>query len=197
MMEGLFSLHPSNQDLLASLTKGYAAYAFGIDETLYLEEKLAEKKSLQHKDQAIHNYSKSLSYGMRFFNEHDLDFKKLSIAAKDGSLAKLLDTKIDSHLSRNLDAVLFTAFSWAGLINLQKNDPLLIAQLYIPKSIFDWGCNKSPTFLDGFCPMFMGSYELSRPKMLGGRPENGKKVFLEAIYLKLPRLKTSMSVNFN
>ena len=43
LMEGLRYLDPDNTDLLVSLVKGYTGQAFAVNETLYLDDYLADR----------------------------------------------------------------------------------------------------------------------------------------------------------
>ena len=67
LMEVLLSAKPEDEKLLVNLARGYAGYAFGINETLYLEDLYPDKKDYStHKEQAIVNYSMKPSPGRNF-----------------------------------------------------------------------------------------------------------------------------------
>ncbi len=82
---------------------------------------------------------------------------------------------------RDLEIVLFTAQSFAALVNLQKDNMGLVSQLPVAKGMFDWVCLKDPAINYGTCDIFYGAYEAGRPQMLGGNPAKGKEIFLKAI----------------
>ncbi|HLE12519.1 MAG: hypothetical protein A2504_03565 [Bdellovibrionales bacterium RIFOXYD12_FULL_39_22] len=185
MIEGLHFLHPTNENFLLTLLKGYSAYAFGVNETLYIDDYFAENNRQEHKDQAIYNYSKAMAYGEKLWEEKELDFSEVlrrSSSDNDGpnSLANYLDKKLSSDVP-DIEAIFFMAQALGGLINLQKEKIHMVALATTMKGMMDWACNKRPELNYGACQLFSAAMLVSRPKMLGGDPEQGKKIFLEAI----------------
>ena len=180
-IEGLAYLDPTNEDLLVSLTKGYAAYGFGVYETLHLEEKFKDADKTPYKRQAIYHYDKSISYGLRWLLSHGFEFAAFSKAAKADQGLAYLDDILDDDNQKHLEGVFFLGQSWLSYINLQRDQPALFAQLYVVKNFFDWVCKAKPDFRFGACQAFYGAYALSRPKMLGGDPEKGAAIFAKAI----------------
>jgi hypothetical protein len=180
MMEGLLSVSSENEELLASLTKGYISYAYAIDETNLLEKNilgLSNDKDVEH---AILNYTKGLEYGIRFLKLKKIYFFDLKKYLNDShGLMHLLDQKINND-KINLETVLFIAQAYGSLINLQKDKMQMVAQLPIVKSLFDWVCMKNPNINYGACDLFYGTYYSGRPKMLGGDPEAGRDIFVKA-----------------
>lgn len=181
LMEGFLYVDKENGNLLVSLLKGYAGYAFAISETLHMEEVFLDKEDQFHKYQAISNYERALNYGLRFFKLQGLTEEMLSSTVGDEKkFQELLSDSFDSD-DKNYQAVLFTAQALGGLINLQKSRMDLVAQLPIVKGLFDWVCERDPEISFGACQIFYGAYEAGRPRMLGGDPERGRKIFLESI----------------
>lgn len=181
LAEGLLATDPKNEDLLVSVIKGYAGYGYGVYETQYMFDKYAEVENSKYKKMAINTYLKSFNYGLRFLEVHDITFDELKIKINDSKgMSKLLDESLpNDKLTR--EAILFTAQSFASLINLQRDKISLISYLPIPKAMFDWVCKREPDIAHGTCAVFFGSYEAGRPAMLGGNPEKGKEIFEKAI----------------
>lgn len=181
MMEGMLSLDPQNQTLLVSLIKGYAGLAFAVDETDYFESQMSNKESEILKERAIINYTKAFQYGLQYLKSKNIAWGDIkNISGTPEKIPGLIDSKL-SHDIQDLEAVMFTAQSLGGMINLQKDNILLVADLPIVKAMFDWTCGISPDINFGACEVFKGAYEAGRPKMLGGNPEKGKEIFLKAI----------------
>lgn len=181
LIDGLLAVRPTDENLLVSAIKGNAGYAFGVEETLYLEDKLAETGNSFHKDQAIAYYTKALEYGLQFFKANDLTFDDLKMALKDKhGVQGLLESQLSGN-STTQEGVLFTAQSLGSLINLQRENIQLISYLPLVKSMFDWVCELNPDIAHGACQIFYGSYEAGRPAMLGGNPEKGKEIFVKMI----------------
>lgn len=175
LVEMLYLQDTKNLDLLSTLIKTYAGYTYAVPETLALSDELSGIDESIHKKNAILLYTKALDYGLDYFQQK-------GISRNDLLNEKKLLTKLKKNLSRDdLTAALFTAQSWFSLINLQKDNVALIAQIPRAKIIIDWVCKKDPNIENGICDMFYAQYEGSRPKMLGGNPEKAKELYHAAI----------------
>jgi hypothetical protein len=175
LIESLGSQAPNNRELLLTLTKGYTALAFVVNETDMYEEEWSGKKSEDNKRQALKNYTKAMNFGLRYLETKDVHYAELFSNTK-----AILDKNLSSSLM-DVESVVFTAQAIGGMINLQKDNMTLVAQLPIVKIMFDWACSKKPDINFGTCDIFYGAYESGRPKMLGGNPEKGKEYFLKAM----------------
>lgn len=181
LIEGLLHQSPKNMNLLATLNKGYAGYAFAVNETQMYEEEWAELKSEEGKRQALFNYTRSLNFGLRYLKEKEIELSDiLSRINEPQGIHLLLDKKLSDD-KRDLETVLFTAQSLAALVNIQKDNMGLVSQLPAAKGMFDWVCLKNPSINYGTCDIFYGAYEAGRPQMLGGNPAKGKEIFQKAI----------------
>lgn len=178
LIEGLYYLAPNDDDLLASLTKAYAGYAFGVYETEYLGDKLAENEKEENLEQAIYNYSKALDYGLKYLEEQGISWDELK--KNIGNVKGLLKSELGTG-KQDLETVFFTGQALGSLVNLQKTNMSLITLVPMAKGMFDYVCEIDPKFNHGACGVFYGSYEASRPKMLGGNPAKGKEIFLKTI----------------
>lgn len=181
LIEGLLSATPNNLNILATLTKGYAGYAFAVNETQMYEEEWAELKSEEGKRQALFNYTRSMDFGLRYLKQKDISLPEIMEKINEPQGIQLFFNKKLGDDKRDLEVVLFTAQSLAALINLQKDNMTLISQLPAAKGMFDWVCLKDPSINYGTCDIFYGAYEAGRPQMLGGNPQKGKEIFLKAI----------------
>jgi len=56
-----------------------------------------------------------------------------------------------------------------------------VSQISVVRGMIDWVCSNDPDFYSGLCEIFYGAYETGRPKMLGGDPDKGRKIFQDAI----------------
>ncbi len=176
-LDGLLEVRPDDESLLVAATKGYAGYAFAVHETLYLADKLAQKESSLHHRRAVLAYSKALDYGLHWLSEEGIARSEFSRALREpGGVLRLLDGHLGSG-EQDLEGVLYTASALASLINLKKDDIALVGELPLAKALFDWVCDKRPDIAHGACALFQASYLVSRPKMLGGDPDAGKKLF--------------------
>lgn len=182
MAEGMLSLEPTNLDLLATLTKGYAGYALAINETLFMNDLYSGKLESLEQNQAIANYSKALEYGLRYLEQKSVTYAELGcLMNEEGQITLFLEKNLSKNLLRDKELVLYTAMSLSSLVNLQKNRSFLVAQVPVGKQMMDWVCTQDPEIAGGACGLFYGSLESSRPKSLGGNPEKGKEYFLKVI----------------
>lgn len=181
LIDGLLAVRPSDENLLVAAIKGNAGYAFGVHETLYLQDKLGETDNKYHKEQAIAFYAKAFDYGQTYLKENDLSLEDLQNALKE---KKGVPGLLESQLSGDqvsLEGILFTAQALGSMINLQRENIQLISYLPLVKGMFDWVCDLDPMIGHGMCQIFYGSYEAGRPAMLGGNPEKGKEIFEKMI----------------
>lgn len=177
LIDGLLAVRPYDEALLMAAIKGNAGYAFGVEETLFLDDKLNDEDESLYKDQAIAYYAKAFSYGLDFLKANDLSLADVERSIKDEKgIPGLLDSQLSNDDS-TLEAILFTAQALGSLINLQREKMLLVAKLPVVKGMFDWVCEEKPNIANGTCQIFYGSYEAGRPKMLGGNPEKGREIF--------------------
>jgi hypothetical protein len=181
LLAGLQSLNPDDSNLLAALTKAYAAYTFGVHETYFIKEKLNDEMEGPYRAATLRGYSRALYYGFKYLELQKITFDTLNEAAKKGELASFLKSKLDSTDDQAVETFLYTMQSWASLINLSKTNAALLTQLGLVKDLTLLGCELRPDFQFGFCDLFVGSYEVARGKGLGGSPEKAKEYFEKAM----------------
>jgi tetratricopeptide (TPR) repeat protein len=186
IMEGLLSIDPDNKKMLKNLIKGYGAYAFGVSETLYLEEQWSESNNTKELDSAIDYYGRALKHGLHYLKLYGIKTDEI-LAAQDYSQMKKLVTKVlKDHDGR--EVLFFTAQSWGGLMNLQRGNISLLSTMGAMKNMIDTVCEVEPTFQFGACDLFYGAYEVSRPRTLGGNPDKGMKIFKQAMLSRADNL---------
>lgn len=174
MMEGFWFADKSNTDLLALLVKGFGGLAFGVNETIALEDQLADNDESVAKKAAIRNYTKAYDYGILFMKEKGISQKQLNDKEGKTLLPKLLDQNLSDQ---DKVAAFYFAQSWGGLINLQRTNVSLMSKLSNVKAIMDWVCKDNMDFELGSCKLFYAVYEAGRPAMLGGNLQKGKALF--------------------
>ena len=180
LMEGLYHIVPDDRKVLSSLIKGYAGYAFVVNETLALDEEYNEFDVRPNSQQAIINYSKAVTYGEEFLNTYGLSYNKLlkSISLK-GGVTNLLRQMGTSKFE--LETLFFVAQAYGGLILFNRDDMSLISKRPMVKAIFDYVCELRPNINDGACSVFYAANLVLTPKMMGGDPVEGKKIFQDAM----------------
>lgn len=174
--DALLSLDPDDDGFLVTAIKGHAALGFAIHETLYLRDFINLKENSDHKRRAMVSYSNAIELGKRYFAKRGIVLE--SLVKED--IPKLFDKKLSGD-DKDFHAAFFTAQSMGGILNMNKDKMTYISQLPVVKGMFDWVCTHRPDFNYGACDVFYGAYEAGRPKMMGGDPAKGKKIFLDLI----------------
>lgn len=181
-MEGLLFVDKENEDLLSNLSKGYAVYGLAVPDTLYVKDYLQDSENTFNRDQAIYAYSKGLHYGLELLANRDIDFDDILRASQTkNGIEELFDKEFDVEKIGDASLIFFMGQAWIGLVNLQRDNPTLISQLPVIKSVMDWVCLYKPDFYFGVCNVFYGAFEASRPVMLGGNPQKAKNYFVKAL----------------
>lgn len=175
-VELLWQQDRDNLKLLSVLVKGYAGYAFAVPETLALGDEWAGVEESLWKKNAIIYYTRALDYGTLYLTKRDV--KRKDLLGDEAKLSKKLKNELDED---DLMALLYTAQAWGSLINLQKDNVALVAQIPKVKVLFDHVCSRKPKIDQNVCDIFYAQYEASRPRMLGGNPAKAKKLFETAI----------------
>ncbi len=158
LVEGLLQSDPENKDLLLLLTQGYASYSMG-----FVEDRSEGRAQLF--------YLRARDYGLRLL--------RTTRAFKDSIPAK--ESNFVSRLSRlkkkDVPALFWTAFAWAGWINLSKDNPQAIFELGKVKAMMQRVLELDEGFFFGAAHLFFGSIYGSLPRMLGGDPEKAREHF--------------------
>jgi tetratricopeptide (TPR) repeat protein len=162
LLDGFHLADPKNKDLLELLTQGYASYSLS-----FLEESEPERA------------------GMFYLRARDYGFKRLQMtkAFKDGIPAKGADfvARLPRVKESEVAPLFWTAFAWAGWVNLNRDDPKAIFDLNIVKAMMNRVLQLDENFFFGSAHLFWGSTYGSIPPMLGGNPEKAKEHFERAI----------------
>lgn len=162
LLDGFHLADEKNKEILELLTQGYASYSLG-----FLEESEPERASLF--------YLRARDYG----------FKRLQLtkAFKDSIPAKEADfsARLPQVKKSEVAPLFWTAFAWAGWVNLNRDNPKAVFDLTIVKAMMNRVLELDETFFFGSAHLFWGSTYGSIPPLLGGSPEKAKKHFERAI----------------
>lgn len=164
LLEGFYLADPKNQTILSLLTQGFASYSLA-----FLEEQQPQRASLF--------YLRARDYGLKWLAH--------SRAFKGGVPKREADIRVRLPLLKKKDvpALFWTAFAWAGWVNLNRDNPQAVFDLSIVKAMMDRVLELDEGFFFGSAHLFWGSIYGSIPKMLGGDPEKAKEHFEKAMNL--------------
>lgn len=175
MVEGLLYVRKNNESLLATLAKGYGAYGFVVNETLYLEDKINDIEPSRHLEQALLNYKKSVQYGVQYLEQKGISYNDLLVGVSSKEkLSELLESKVGND-PQAYETVFFMALSSMNMANLNKRNMKLVSQLPLFSNMIDLACDVNPSIAGDNCDVIKSVYLASRPRMMGGNPRQAGK----------------------
>lgn len=178
--EGMHLISPDNEELTLMLVKAYMAYAYGwvMDayEVALHNGDFAEAE--HHKQRAFLMYSRARDLALRAVEQRDPEIRQhLTLPPKE--LAAYLDKKFDDD---DIAPLFWLMMSWTSSINNSPHSEDLadMAQLRV---IAAWVIARNPGYEDAGALVFLGGFESSMPKAVGGDPAKGKAYFERALEL--------------
>lgn len=162
LLEVLLKNEPGNATLLHLASEGFGGYAF-----LFVEDAQPER--------AKEFYRRGRDYGAR------LASKNSALAGLDQVPLSALGEKLQRAGKDDVPGLFWTAYNWAGFINLSKDSPDAVAALPKAAAIMRRVEELSPGYYHGGPSLFLGTYFSALPRMLGGDPAKSKQYFETAI----------------
>jgi hypothetical protein len=160
LLEELLYDSPRNASLLVLAAQGFAGYSF-----LFIED--------SNPARAQGFYRRGRNYALRALADCG-KFKNI----KTESLAAL-SKELKGASRKDVPALFWAAFNWAGEINLKKDSPENLAALPKVAAIMRRVKEINPGYSFAGPELFFGTYN-SRPPMLGGNPKKAKAYFERA-----------------
>lgn len=164
LLEGFHRADPNNKNLLLMLTQGYASYALA-----FVEDQDPVRASMF--------YKRAREFGMQLL-QHSHPFKS-GIPKQEGEFLG----RVNMLGRADVPALFWTAFAWAGWINLNRDLPQAVFDLNKVKGMMQRVLELDEGFFFGAAHLFFGSIDGSLPKMLGGDPERARRHFLRSLEL--------------
>jgi hypothetical protein len=169
---------PKNESLLLLVARGYNSYAFGIVEG-DLERAMVEGGTDEQIEdltrRAMLHYLRGSAYGFRLLGDEELEQ-----AARSGDL-KALDARLAQVKLEQAPALFWAAYGWASAINLAKDDPELVSGLSAVQHLMKRVYELDPGYNAGAPILFHGVMHASTPVVFGGKPDEAKRYFDEAM----------------
>jgi hypothetical protein len=179
-LEGLHSVSPDNDGLSLTLLKAYMAYAYGWVMDAYEEADLRADFELaaHHKQRAFLMYSRARDLGLRVVLKRDPTFLD-KFHLDPPSLHAYLEKTFQKD---DLPGLFWLMMSWTSAVNnsTHMEDLSDMASLRV---VAEWVAARDPGYEDAGALVFLGGFEASFPKQLGGHPEKGKEYFERALKL--------------
>ncbi|NRA66502.1 MAG: hypothetical protein HRU19_18585 [Pseudobacteriovorax sp.] len=181
LAEVLNEAEPENLDLLALLTKGFAAYGYVVNDTEFLADKLNDEDESPYKTRAILNLAKALQYGMTYLQAKGVTYQGILEAGRNGRASQYLTESLSKEELVDLETAFFTGTAWLLLANLKKDDMVIVSQVPSAFELISWVCQARPDFQNGLCPTMQAVYFLARPPTLGGKPKKAVSLLTSAM----------------
>lgn len=175
LLEVFQRANPSNRNMRVLLAELYGGFAFTFLETdiLYTTDK-ASREGINKRIEDF--YSRGLNSGLSVLR----DDKNFDAALNKNDLALL-----EKHSKKitNKDALFWTIFNWALLLNMNKDSVEHISDLPKIKILAERMIELDKKFFYAAPLVLKGVLECSIPKMLGGNPQNGARLMEEALQI--------------
>ncbi|MDD5224050.1 MAG: TRAP transporter TatT component family protein [bacterium] len=157
ILSGLSAFAPDNRYFLVAASEFYTAYALG-----FVEDKDPERARVLYKI--------GRDYGLKALNMNS-GFKKALAKGKPMSEAAKKLKK------RDMDALFWTAASWAAYMNLSTRDTESLFDIPNIMALLSRTVELDDTFWNGGPHMFFAAYYSQFPAMMGGGAEKAQKEF--------------------
>jgi TRAP transporter T-component len=169
--EGMHRLRPNNTDGLYLLTQAWVGYGFAFPQDDYEDavDRNDDDAAEYHKKRAGLAYDRAAFFGLELLSHNDKGFD----AAKrnDETMKKWLNANFSS---RDDAANLFwTGYAWLSRVDLSKENPELVADLWIGVDMIERSVAIDPTVEHYSGTVALAAYH-SRP---AGEPEQSKQMF--------------------
>ncbi len=164
LLEAMIKSDPKNEKLLQLASMGYSSYALG-----FVEDESPER--------ARNFYLRSKNYGMLLLNKN-----KAFAEAQTGDLEKFSNA-LQTFSKRDIPALFWTGIGWGSYVSLTLTEPEALADLPKVEAIMKYIAEKDSSYFYGGAHFFLGALYGSRPKALGGNPEEAKKHFEKCLQI--------------
>lgn len=164
LLEAMIKSDPENEKLLHLANMGYASYALGFVEDDYPER-------------ARNLYLRSKNFGMQLLKKNK-DFAT-AISGNLENFHKALHT----FSKDDIPALFWTGIGWGSYVSLSLTEPEALADLPKVEEIMKYVAQKDSSYFYGGAHFFLGALYGSRPKVLGGNPDESKKHFEKCLQI--------------
>lgn len=178
--------NPNDVRALALLSKSYGQYAFAFLEQDMLRLSSTDSPTEWVEQNADLFYRRGKEYGIAALSRH----RRMRHAFK--SSFSTFDKAVDGLGKKYVPALFWTAFNWANLVNLHRDDPDALVNLPRIQAMIDRVIELDPDYNYGLAHAFRGVMAASRPKVLGGDPHLAHAEFMKAIEMAPDYLMTKV-----
>jgi hypothetical protein len=177
--EGMHYLAPKNDDALFMLTRTWSSLTFA-----FIEDDLEQAEDAEgdaspayayHKARAVAGYDRAIHYGVELLEKKSPNFKDAQ--KNDATMKAWLAAFTEAD---DAEALFWTANAWIGRVNILKDEPAEVANLFVGVAMAERAKQLKPDYLYGSVHMILGAYHARSPM---AEMEEGKKEIETAIQL--------------
>jgi len=170
-LEGMHELRPSNEDALFMLTQGWVSYAYGFPQDEYEEavDRGDDEAADYHKKRANLALGRAVFFGLELLSHRDGGF---AAAKRNDALMKKW---LADHFTRKRDVpeLFWTGYAWLDRVDLNKEDPELVADLFIGVDLIERSVALDPAHEHWSGTIALAAYH-ARPS---GEMDEAKQMF--------------------
>jgi len=185
LMESLLLESPRHVELLTALSSGFTQYSYAF---VHLEAERLEERDLDAAvaagERAKKLYLRARDYGVRGLEVRHPELGRRLLQTPDSALEPLTHTDVP--------LLYWTAVSWAGAIDLSKDDPDLVGDLPIVEALIDRALELDESYDAGAIHAFLIAYEMGRPGGEGDAAAQAREHFDRAIELSEGQLASPL-----
>jgi hypothetical protein len=168
--EGMHRLSPNNEDALVALVQAWVGYgfAFAEDDMEAAQDKGNDDLAEYHKRRAHMAYDRAVFYGLELLSHTDKGFP----AAKKNANTMKAWLKENFKSKSDVDAIFWTGYGWMARTNLDKDDPVIVADLFVGEAMMERAVELDPSF-----NFYNGEVALAAYHVAVSNVTEGKKIF--------------------
>lgn len=156
--EGMHYLAPYNEDALLMLTRAWSGMAFGFieDEMEQAQDEFGEDAEMvqYHKKRAVTAYSRAIFYGKKLLEMEAPGWEEATknVDSMQAWLKNFDDPEEDA------ENLFWVGQAWMSRVNLMKDDPSYVAELFIGVELVKRSLELDPTWNYGTAHGALGAY---------------------------------------
>lgn len=169
--EGMHKLRPNNEDALFLLTQSWMGYGYGFPQEDYQDavDRNDEEGANYQKKRATMAYDRAIFFGLELMSHADKGFE--SVRKNDDKLKKWLADNFSSK--SDAQTLFWTGYAWIAKVDLNKDIPEVVADLFIPIAMIERSVAIDPTLEHWSGSVALAAYH-ARP---AGEIEQSKQMF--------------------
>jgi hypothetical protein len=171
-LEAFHLAYPGHRGFLALLTEGYCQYAVGFVLPDWERSVVAgdRQKSEKLRQRALSLFDKCSSLGLQLLGKN----------WQEAYAGSTLEARIVAAKKRDVAGMVWLAFGMVNRIALDPFQTRRRAELEVAQALLERVIELDESHNDAIAHLMLGALASSRPRLLGGDPEQGKRHFLRA-----------------